>query len=246
MKLEICIHCYHYQHRLNWMLNSILQQKGEIPDIEVSISYMPNDGIPTTEKIIEFFREKGLKILDILLTKEQVANRAVARNIRLKDTQADWILFADGDLVYAQDFFANLKKKLESDTFKNETRAIGADRSSLKDDFCIKYFEEDKREYPCIIDNVESIAKEFPNKHTRGGPICAGYFQLANVKSVRERNIVYCGRSRDHLRNTKGDREFRIRMGGRVGVNEVTDKENGSMLRQYHLNHDRSGPEIQR
>jgi len=239
MKLEICIHCYNYQKRLCWMLSSILQQIGNIPEIVVSISYSPDNGNPTTENIIKLFREKGLNIVDVVLTKEQASNRAIPRSLRMEKTEADWILFADCDMVYESTFFEELKNKLETDDYKNETKVIGADRHSLDEKFCIKYFEEDKREYPCIIENVSKIPIDFPLKWITGKDTCAGYFQLARVQSVRERNQVYSGRKRDCWRRTKSDREFRVRCGGRVPLLNFSSK-------QYHLNHDRGGPEIQR
>ena len=228
------------------MLSSILQQNGDVPEIVTSISYTKNNGDPTTEEVIKFFREKGLNIIDVVMDEKEVHCRSIPRNKRLKETDADFILFADGDMVYDINFFNNLKKKLESTKWENETRAMGCDRMSLEDAFCLKWFEEDNREYPCIIDNVGKIASEFPVKWQRGGDTCAGFFQLGNVKLIRERDIVYSGRNRDVWRATKSDREFRIRMGGRVGINEPEDKKNNVELKMWHLNHDRGGPDIQR
>lgn len=240
MDIEVVIHCHGYQRRLSWMLSSILQQKtdkGEVPNLTVSISYTHNNGNPTTEDVIKFFREKGLNIVDVLLTPDQACNRAIARTLRGKETKADWILFSDGDLVYDPYFFSDLKVKLESDQYKNETRAIGADRHSLDIKFCIEYFENDKNVYPCEIANVAEIPRVWPIKWVSGKMTCAGYFQLARVAAMREKDIVYSCRPRDFWRNTKGDREFRIRMGGRVPID---------VLPIFHLNHDRGGPDIQR
>lgn len=237
MDIEINIHCYNYQRRLTWMLSSILQQNGNMPNITISISYTPNNGDPTTEEVIKFFRDKGLSIVEIVLTPEQVSNRAIARTLRAKETHADWILYADGDLVYDPNFFADLKEKLDSEKYKDGDKVFGADRYSLNDKFCIEYFEKDDRKYPCEIENVVDIAKAWPVKWVSGKGTCAGYFQLARVSAIREKNVSYSNRPRDHWRQTKGDREFRINMGGRVPI---------EVLPIYHLNHDRGGPDIQR
>jgi len=237
MKIEVVIHCYNYQRRLNWMLCSILQQKGDLPNIEVSVSYLPNNGNPTTEKVLDFFEEKGLKIIRVPLEKGQESNRAIPRSIRTEKTDADWLLFADCDLVYDPLFFDDLKKKLEDDKYKNVEIVMGADRHSLDIPFCIKYFEEDNREYPCIIDNISKITEEWPKMKSGGGGIAAGYFQLASVKVIRQKNIIYSGTKGDFWRRTKSDREFRCRMGGRMAI---------PVLGIYHLNHDRGGPDIQR
>lgn len=237
MKLEICIHCHSYQHRLCWMLSSILQQKGDIPDILVSISYTPENGNPKTKDVNDFFRSKGLNILDVELDPKDAPNRAIPRNIRAGKTESDWILFADCDIVYDPMFFDDLKKKLESSLFKDETKVLGADRHSLDIPFCIKYFEEDVREYPCIIEDVSSIPKIWPKKWISGKGTCAGYFQLARVDAIKEKGGIYSGRKRDFWRVTKSDRQFRVHMGGRRPID---------VLPMYHLNHDRKGPDIQR
>jgi len=237
MELEICIHCHSYQHRLCWMLSSILQQEGDCPEILVSVSYTPENGNPKTKEVIDFFKEKGLNILEVELTPEEAPNRAIPRNIRAGATEADWILFADSDMVYDPMFFDDLKKQLESDDYKDETKVMGADRHSLDIPFCIKFFEEDKREYPCVIENVAQIPKDWPKKWVRGRNIAAGYFQLARVEAIKEKGGIYSGRKRDLWRRTKSDRQFRVHMGGRRPM---------KVLPQYHLNHDRGGPDIQR
>lgn len=237
MKLEICIHTFNYQRRLCWMLSSILQQKGDRPEITTSISYLPGNGNPTTDAVIDLFVEKGLKIIKVPLDEKQVPNRAIPRNMRVQSTDADWILFADSDMVYSTDFFEDIKKQLQSDQFKNETKVIGADRHSLDDKFCIKYFEDDKTQYPCIIENVAEIAAKWPKKWIRGKGTAAGYFQLARVQAIKDRGGVYTHARRDFWRHTKSDRGFRCQMGGRVPMDTKP---------QYHLNHDRLGPDLQR
>lgn len=237
MKLEICIHCHNYQKRLCWMLSSILQQEGDVPEILISISYLPNTGNPTTEEVISFFTKKGLKILSIPLKEGQEMNRAIPRNIRAKQSVADWILFADSDMAYSVDFFADIKSQLLTKQFINETRVIGADRHSLDINFCIKYFEENDIKYPSEIKNVHEIVSSWPVQWIHGSRIAAGNFQLAKVEAIKNKGGIYSGRQRDYWRRTKSDRQFRTHMGGRTSM---------KVKPQYHLNHDRGGPDIQR
>lgn len=234
--IEICIHCYNYQRRLCWMLSSILQQKGVVPNIIVNISHTDSDGTPTTEEVCKFFRDKGLNIKETKIPQEKIHNRAVARNIQIKQTMADYILFADSDMVYDPLFFEDLQNQLKTN-LKDENRVMGADRFSLKDDFCIQYFEQDKTVYPCEILGAALIASRFPVKWISGRHVAAGNFQLANVKFVKEKGSIYSGRQRDVWRATISDRQFRKRMGGRVPI---------KVRPMYHLNHDRGGPKIQR
>jgi len=237
LTIEICIHCYHYQHRLCWMLSSILQQQGSLPNIIINISYAPDNGNPTTEEVCAFFKDKGLNIVSTEMTEEEASNRAIARNKQVAQTKADWMLFADSDLVYDPCFFDDLQKQLKTN-LRHQTKVMGADRHSLDIPFCIKYFEEDQRQYPCVIEDVIKVPAEWPKRSISGRRIAAGYFQLANVKSIMEKGEgKYTGREGDHWRATRSDRAFRCRMGGRVPI-EVKP--------QFHLNHDRGGPELQR
>lgn len=236
MKLEINIHCYNYQHRMCWMLSSILQQEGDAPEIVTSISYLPNSGDPTVESCIDFFKSKGMNIIGLPLNSGEESNRAIARNIRAKNTKADWIIYADSDMVYSKNFFSELKKKLESDEYKNEKRVIGADRHSLGIDFCIDYFDKDTRKYPCVVENVNEIVSTWPVWKIRGKGRAPGNFQLASVQAIKEKGGIYSPVVRDLWRATKSDRVFRIHMGGNVGMD---------LPPQYHLNHRRGGPEVQ-
>lgn len=238
LTIELCIHCHNYQHRLCWMLSSILQQKGQdLPNILVNISYAPGTGNPTTEDVCKFFREKGLNIKETPVVITAVSNRGYARNIQVKETTSDYMLFADSDLVYSCDFFSDLHKQIK-DKLWNIKVVMGADRYSLSDQFCIKYFSEtDKGTYPCEILNVAEIVKGFPVKWKNGRQVAPGFFQLARTSIIKAKGNAYVSRSRDLWRGTYSDRQFRKKIGGRIGI-EVRP--------QYHLNHDRLGPEIQR
>jgi len=237
LTIEICIHTFHYQHRLCWMLSSILQQKGELPDIIISISHTEDDGTPTTKEVCDFFRDKGLNIKEIPMTEKESCNRSIGRNRQVADTQADWMVFVDSDMVYDPFFFEDLHKQLKED-LRAETKVMGADRISLDIPFCTKYFEEDKREYPCEIPDVASVVSEWPVKWVTGRRTVAGNFQVANVKAINEiAEGKYTGKTGDVWRATRSDRAFRCRMGGRRPMKAKP---------QYHLNHDRGGPEIQR
>lgn len=230
MRLEICIHNYLYERRLCWMLSSILQQKGEKPDIFVSLAYLPGTGNPTSEEVVKLFRDKGLEMVEVKLEDGQEKNRAISRNIRAKESDADWILFADSDHVYDPLFFEDVWMRLKKDKFKEETRVIGADRVSLDISFCLDYFAKDERIYPCEVENVAGLVSDWPVQWVHGKKVAAGNFQLARMDAIKEKGGIYSGRKRDHWRRTKSDRQFRVHMGGRVPMD---------VKKQYHLNHGR-------
>jgi hypothetical protein len=140
-------------------------------------------------------------------------------------------------MVYDPELFFDLQQQLKTN-LRTETRVMGGNRHSTDIKFCIDFFEKDDKKYPCIIPNVAEIVSEWPLKWITGKHTVPGNFQLANVKAIQ---IIgggkYTGRTRDVWRATRSDRAFRCGMGGRVGIN---------IKNQYHLNHDRGGPEIQR
>jgi hypothetical protein len=219
------------------MLSSILQQKGDVPNIVVNISYSEGNGDPTTEEVCEFFKKEGLNIKQTVIPEKKVHNRAVARNQQVAETEAHWMLFADSDMVYDPYFFDDLQKQLKG-RLKDVQKVMGADRVSLNIPFCIKHFENDKTKYPCVIKDVANITRKWPVKWVMGKRTCAGYFQLASVHAIKTKaKGKYVGRARDYWRGTRSDRGFRCRMGGRQPID---------VKPQYHLNHDRGGPEIQR
>jgi hypothetical protein len=237
LTIEICIHCFNYQKRLDWMLSSVLQQKGNVPNIIINISHCPNNGNPSTESVISLFREKGLNIKETMLTEQEMSNRAIARNRQATETTADYILFSDSDLVYSEEFFEDLQKNIK-EKYRDINVVMGADRFSLDDQFCIKWFEQDKRDYPCIIENVANIVSTWKVKWKRGKGTAPGFFQLVKVKILKEKGGgLVTGRAKDHWRRTIADRALRIRLGGRIGIDTKP---------MYHLNHDRGGPELQR
>ena len=229
--MEINIHCHMYQHRLCWMLSSILQQQGDIPEIITSISFLPNHGNPTTESVIQFFREQGLKIIPVPINKGEEGNRAIARNLRAKNTQTDWMLYADSDMAYDTHFFEDLKKKIEVEPYKSEDKVIGADRHSMQIDFCVDYFKNDTRTYPCVVPNVADIVSKWPLWYIKGKGKAPGYFQLASVKAIKDKGGIYSEINIDKWRLCRTDRVFRDHMGGHVPID---------LLPQYHLNHCRS------
>lgn len=237
LSIEIAVTCTWFQHRLCWMMSSILQQIGDVPDITFSIAYPKNNGSPTTESVCDFFESEGLKIRRIPYDgMEVIQYRGLVRNEQIKQADCDWILFADTDMAYSPLFFDNLEKKLSS-TLKNEKLLISASRISLSKEYCKKFFNtEDTNKYPCVIEKAGELNKWPIFRISRS---CgAGYFQLVNRRHIIE-NLdglyVNPSRCKDRSWDGKGqkavsDSQFRRRMGG---IKKIIT------LPQYHLNHER-------
>jgi hypothetical protein len=145
-------------------------------------------------------------------------------------------------MVYDPLFFEDLQNQLENTELKNETRCISARRISLDKQYSKDYFNKtDKNIYPCVVENVAEFVSKWPIfKITRS---CgAGYFQLANVKNIKENcggiyvNPESCKDEAecDSYHKTRSDKQFRHLLGGTVTIKTKP---------QYHLNHERDNEE---
>jgi hypothetical protein len=236
--IEIAVACTYFQKRLCWMASSLLQQVGDVPKLTFSVAYPKNNGNPTTEDVCKYFREKGLNVKEFPYQDEkEIQFRGLVRNAQLAASEAKFILFSDSDMVYDPHFFEDLGKKLEGD-LKDETRCISASRVSLDKDYSKNYFNSvDKTVYPAEIPNVASVTEKWPVFQISRN--CgAGYFQLANVASLRKlHNGIYVDPNNcndvpefEEIHKTKSDRQFRHMVGGIKRIHT---------LPQYHLNHSR-------
>jgi len=234
-QIEIAVTCVHYQQRLCWMLSSLLQQMGECPSILFNVAYLVGDGTPTTRAVCSFFRNEGLNIKETLYTDTEILQyRGLVRNRQLAESDSECMLFADCDMTYHPDFFADLWPKVVK--IGDFTQCLSAYRVSLDKAYCRKYFNGlDEHKYPCIIDKAGDLSNWpiYAVWPATGG----GYFQMVKVKTMRDKfEGLYIPPSKcndwswQRGQMAKSDRKFRERIGGFIPL--VTKP-------QYHLNHER-------
>lgn len=239
MKIEIVVSCAWYQKRLNWMISSVINQKGDnVPELAFSVAYPPNNGTPTTEEVCKYFKKFNsdkFTLKELCLPMDLIKSRGLVRNMQLEKTDADWIVFADTDMVYDTFFFDDLAKRLSGD-LKDEEKCICASRISLDKEYSKNFFnngEGSKLSYPVLIENPSDKVSTWPVYRITSN-IGAGYFQVANVQMLRTKHKgLYVDPSkgkRDFWTGTKSDRRFRQMLGG---ICPITTKP------QYHLNHER-------
>jgi hypothetical protein len=238
MKIEIAVACTWFQRRLNWMISSVVEQKGEPPDITFSVAYPPRNGNPTTEELCQYFHQfdgNKFRLREVPVSMEEIRSRGLVRNRQLSLTDADFILFADADMVYDPEFFSELMGQLKG-VLAEETRCISASRISLDKQFSRDFFnigDGSKIQYPQLIKDPASIVSKWPIFKITSN-IGAGNFQLANVKNLRDNHHGYyvdpAKAKRDFWTRTKSDKRFRTIVGG---ICKIKTKP------QYHLNHER-------
>jgi hypothetical protein len=221
------------------MLSSIAQQK-DAPELITNIAYAPGNGKPTTEAVCDLFSKK-MRVKQTVCSMEDIKFRGLIRNRQLAETDADWMLFADSDMVYDPLFFYDLGLRLAGD-LRNEEKCISASRISLDKDACNQAVRAMNLMYPIEVENAAEAAAGIPVNRGQGRGVGrdgvtrnvgAGYFQLANVNVLRAKfDGLYWdpkGR-RDPSWGYRSDRQFRRRVGGTCPI--ITKP-------QYHLNHER-------
>ena len=236
MKIRVAIQSYKFNKRLCWMLSSILQQTGDLPDIEVSVSYFVNTGV---KELLCVFRRAGLLINGHeYVDWGRFKRRGFVRNRDLKIggvrvIDADWILWADSDMVYPPNFFS-MMKSLCNTTFADNLKCLHSGRRST-------FLDEtellvNKYNYPCIVPNAFIQANKLKSKKKRN--IGAGYCQITNVDSLFSNfgGIYVKGRC-DRDWDTRGQKAISdIRFRKRLGAEKIP------LPWQVHLQHLRSMP----
>ena len=200
MKICIAVQSYRFNKRLCWMLSSILQQVPRkvdcgLPEIEVKVSFLSD--IVTGQKVNELlsvFRDLRIHRKEYA-GREGFKYRGEIRNADLinpifhqRDIDADWILWADSDMVYPPTFFGELGHLLRTD-FKKNKHCLHSQRKST----FLEPTEEliNKYTYPCIIPNAFEQANALDG--VLKANIGAGYCQIANVENLfKNHGGMYC------------------------------------------------------
>lgn len=238
----IAIQCHNFQKRLCWMLSSLVQQQPGDFKITVDISHMQGTGRPTTEVVADLFRQQGLSIkLTTYTDIQEFQFRGLTRNRQIEACNTDWIIFADTDMVYPFNFFTHLSTLLVTDEWAKETRCLFSDRFST--DLDATNALVDTQVYPTVIPGAWKQAKALRGHNMPS--VGAGYFQLMNVKALKEQHGGYYVRpteNKDHSWLTRhqkahSDKQFRNRVGWRpiplleqIHMQHVRDADVG-----YHL-----------
>jgi len=99
--VEIVSHCYSesdpcYAVFLDFQLSSILLNPSSCK-VQMTVCCTPSD--ERTQKVLEFFKNKlNLKIIE--LSVEKLGRRSVGRNMAAKQTEANFVWFADTDYLF--------------------------------------------------------------------------------------------------------------------------------------------------
>ena len=233
--IEIATTCTWFQRRLCWMMSSIISQMGDVPHIIFNVAYPSGNGDPSTEDVCRFFKNRNLDIKETVYPDmETIQYRGLVRNRQLSETKADWMIFTDCDMTYHPMFFDSLFPRIKS--IGGHHDLFTAPRISLNQEYCLKFFSEDKRSYPCFMEAAGRLEK-WP-VYEVSHPNSAGYFQMVNVENMRSNfggiyvNAEMCQDwSWEVGQWARSDRQFHKMIGGYQFLRGLPP--------QYHLNHQR-------
>lgn len=232
MRLEISLQNFKFERRLCWLLSSVAQaDKPKSMDIVVSISYIPGTGDPDCDSVVDLFTQRGLCFDNSVFQDDSVMRfRGNCRNIRLKETKADWILFADADMIYPKTWFTELEKYITGSHASSRRCLFGA-RKTVP--LSSANMEVESRKYPCEIPDAYATLNKYRCK--RQPARAAGNCQIANVEVVRQdHGGVYVAKNKDSDWNKRDVRTFSdIFFRGKMGQEQL------ALPLQIHLNHHR-------
>lgn len=238
-KIDILLFCHNFQRRLCWVLSSLLQQTNQ--SYTVNIASLPNNGNPTTEGIIRYYRNRGMIILHHIFTNKDIfAKSSIIKNYQIKDCSSEWILFHSADHVFPTTYIDQLCNNL----------------NGCKVDTCLgsrgKYHTNEEETNKIINGDIyiEKVYQKANDIIKKGRDRRVGGHLIVNRNAlIKKTGGIY--NSPDHCRDrhlfkkgmkSRGDLWFKSKMGGIANIklpplihlNHTRDKELG-----YHTEEQR-------
>jgi len=114
LTLEIVSHCWRYSHLHAYQLSSLVQHAPKNIDVIMTVFHAEED--EATCQLLAFFAEHSVENVTWNWQKipaPELFRRAIGRNRVAKNTQADWVWFADCDLVFGDGCLDSLGESLQ-------------------------------------------------------------------------------------------------------------------------------------
>ena len=114
LRLEIVSHCWNYSHLLTYHLSSFVNYPPTKIEVTATVFYSKED--KDTQITLNFFGEMNIQNVSWNwqpLPKEQLFRRSIGRNKAALATKANWIWFADCDLIFHKDCLNLLGRALQ-------------------------------------------------------------------------------------------------------------------------------------
>ena len=108
MKLEVVTHCWKYSRLLSYQLASFWRHRPKDNEVKATVFYCNEDG--DTAKLLSMvsgpkWDRTTYRVNPIALSRGELCNRAIGRNLAALQSVADWMWFADADYCVTGGFF---------------------------------------------------------------------------------------------------------------------------------------------
>jgi hypothetical protein len=116
-RLEIVSHCWRYSRLLAYQLSSLVLHPPSDVEVRMTVFHAPED--TPTEEVLEYFSAltvPGVHWNPWPLERERLFRRAIGRNLAAQATRADWIWFADCDILAGEGALDRLGAELRRRT----------------------------------------------------------------------------------------------------------------------------------
>ncbi|WP_113907130.1 glycosyltransferase family 2 protein [Aliidiomarina celeris] len=114
LTIEIVSHCWRYAHLHAYQLSSLVTHVPKNVNIVMTVFYAKED--EATSQLLEFFAEQQVENVRWnfqALPPPELFRRAIGRNRVAKNTSADWVWFADCDLIFGAGCLDGLAESLQ-------------------------------------------------------------------------------------------------------------------------------------
>jgi glycosyltransferase involved in cell wall biosynthesis len=233
--ITIAVQCHNFQKRLCWMLSSLVEQTNS-DLILLDIAHVAGNGSPSTETIIDMFRQKLSIKSSVWSDYGSFKKRGLTRNRQLQECKTEWLLFSDCDMIYHPQYFVRLKEVIE-ENHPCASYLLSAGRYSTSVFPAINIVNT--VQYPIPISNAFEAINALPK--IRRSNVGAGFSQLVNVRHApHEGFYVDPKKNRDwdwesRYTKAKSDMQFRRRIARRGGPRQSLPTWFTENL--IHLNH---------
>lgn len=238
--VTLAVQCHRFQRRLCWVVSSLLGQTSRSL-VRLDVAYMPGDGDPSTERVLDAAAEWGLHVKRSPWTDlEAFSKRGDVRTRQLRECSTPWILFTDADMVYHPEYFERLVQVLQSE-HNGASYLISGGRLSTDLDKANALVAEHDYRAGLKVNAPFQRALEVAQRRIRA-PGGYGNSQIVHAQHGAHRGCyVVPGRNPDwgwgpRGQNTRSDVKFRRRM--RVGgpLHPLPEWFSSAVV---HLNHSR-------
>ena len=211
LKLEIVVHCWQYGHYLVYQLSSLVTNPTEKFDITMTVYHA--DGDEKVLPVLRFFDQidaPGITWNWVSLPKEQIFRRAIGRNMAAKSSKADWVWFADCDILFHEGCLDALADELQGrdDHLVHPRQGLGT--RLLEDDDEI--LERGRGEPAILTIPIEEFTPYGGPRKKAKGPYQITHGDIARACGYCDGIKTYL-KPEDRWRKTYEDRVFRWLIG---------------------------------